>query len=723
MTLRRLFDGVLMLWLLLATLALWLPFSPVMPYAGLDAAWMLGLNEATAQRLAFGRELIFTYGPYSAVYTRAYHPATYVQTVMASLYLALSYVAALMMLMRLTLPRWNLALLALLWGAVWYLRDPVILSVPLIAAIVTARWTDTSSAEALAADAFSTEARARRQRVATVVLYAPLGLLPLVKGSIGVLCVAIVVLSAAYLLLERRPALAAACVLAPVASMLLFWRASGQALTDLPGYFAHMLPIVSGYTEAMSLMGDNRKALAFLVVSIVLLWAVVHDGRRWRDTGSTRLYLLGAFGLFLFMSFKGIYGRHDLWHGLAGGTTLLVAALLLRSASARRRFWPVLLVAALGFAYIDRKVFTTPDLFSFDDGLSHVLRQWRAQRREPEPLQRRFHEAMAALKTGTPLPKLSGTVDLYPADQGALIASGNRWNPRPILQSYSAYTPPLTELNRQHLLGASAPDHVYFKVDPIDQRLPSLDDGPSWPTLLQHYRPIAKQGDYLVLDRQPGPVATSTPLPTPTPAAAMNEHALGDWIDVPAGSDALMVQMDIRPTLYGRLALLLFKPSQLRIELELADGTRLDYRLVSTMARAGFLLTPLVRDSDDFAMLYGDPALLAGNTVRRLRVQPLLGLDRIWQRRFVVGFSPLARPAPIDLSILMRVPRSFAAPADAAVAMGDCDGTIDVVNHASPQRPPAVNIGARWISAAGWLAESVEGRHRARGDLRGIRSR
>lgn len=314
---------------------------------------------------------------------------------------------------------------------------------------------------------------------------------------------------------------------------------------------------------------------------------------------------------------------------------------------------------------------------------------------------------MAALRAGTPLPKLAGTVDLYPTDQGALIASGNHWNPRPILQSYSAYTPQLAEWNRQHLLGASAPDHIYFKVDPIDERVPSLDDGPSWPTLLQRYVPRAMQGDYLVLDRQSLPAA-DTPA-TPAADMPMAEYSLGQWVDVPPDRGALMVHMDIRPTLYGKLALLLFKPSQLRIDLELADGTRLNYRLVSTMARAGFLITPLVRDSSDFVMLYGDPALLAGARVVRLRVQPLLGLDGIWQHRFGIGFSPLIRPEPIALSALLRAEPSFAPPADEQVVVATrCDGSIDLLNRSSPQRPPAVNRAGRWVSAAGWLASSVE---------------
>ena len=694
----RLRDAGLALWLVGAALLLFLPRSPDVPVGSLDAAWALGLMEATVRGLAFGRELIFTHGPYLGVYVGAFHPGIQALTWMACVYLGLSYAGALLLLLWSAPQRWNLALLALLCGAATALRDPVLMSMPLVAAIGMAHLAGL---------------RSRWHLPITVGLFAPLGLLPLAKGSVAIFCASTVVLTVAFLLIRRRRALALTCVLAPVASTLLFWSVSGQQVADLPGYFVHMLPLISGYTEAMSLGGDHWRALAFVVISAVLLWAVLNDGHRWRDTGLVRLYLFSVFGLFLFVSFKGIYGRHDLGPGLTGGATLLVAALLLRSASERRRFWPALLVTVLGIATIDRLGSTAPALLGIDqlgESYRQVLGDVQSGWRDPDRSQRRFDAALASLKAATPLPKLSGSVDLYPTDQGALIASGNRWNPRPVLQSYSAYTPLLAELNRRHLIGAVAPDHLFFKVEPIDEHMPSLDDGPSWPTILRRYRPVAMQGEYLVLDRRADAEPAAMPLAALSDAPiAMSEQRLGEWVDIPTDRGALMVQMDIHPTLYGRLALLLFKSSPLRIDLELADGTRLNYRLVSTMARAGFLLTPLVRDSTGFAQLYGDPALLAANRVRRLRVQPMGGPDRLWRSRFGIGFSAVVLPKPIDLSALLRAGRSFAAPAELEVIdAARCDGSIDLLNRGAPQRPPAVNGSGRWLTAAGWLAQSIE---------------
>src|SRR5262249_8899468 len=82
------------------------------------------------------------------------------------------------------------------------------------------------------------------------------------------------------------------------------------------------------------------------------------------------------------------------------------------------------------------------------------------------------------------LPTPRGTVDLYPSALGYVVANGWSYAGRPVFQSYSAYTGALAELNASHLRGADAPDTIFFGVQPIDGRFPSLDDSLSWPELL-----------------------------------------------------------------------------------------------------------------------------------------------------------------------------------------------------------------------------------------------
>jgi len=61
---------------LLLTFLVMLPLAPRQPTSGLDPSWTYALNEAVARHLVFGRDLIFTFGPFGSVYTQFYHPAT-----------------------------------------------------------------------------------------------------------------------------------------------------------------------------------------------------------------------------------------------------------------------------------------------------------------------------------------------------------------------------------------------------------------------------------------------------------------------------------------------------------------------------------------------------------------------------------------------------------------------------------------------------------------------
>jgi hypothetical protein len=80
----------------------------------------------------------------------------------------------------------------------------------------------------------------------------------------------------------------------------------------------------------------------------------------------------------------------------------------------------------------------------------------------------------------TPLPQIGGTVDAYPTDVSALLSHGFDYEPRPVLQSYAAYTPRLSALNAAHLRGSRAPENLLLDIAPIDARLASMEDGASW---------------------------------------------------------------------------------------------------------------------------------------------------------------------------------------------------------------------------------------------------
>lgn len=106
-----------------------IPFSPVMPQSNLDASWALAMNQAVVAHLVFGRDVIFTFGPYSSVYTTYYHPSTDVMVMLASTMIVMSYCLSLFFILR-TSTVWVLAAVALF--LVSYLdREAFLITLPL----------------------------------------------------------------------------------------------------------------------------------------------------------------------------------------------------------------------------------------------------------------------------------------------------------------------------------------------------------------------------------------------------------------------------------------------------------------------------------------------------------------------------------------------------------------------------------------------------------------
>ena len=141
------------------------------------------------------------------------------------------------------------------------------------------------------------------------------------------------------------------------------------------------------------------------------------------------------------------------------------------------------------------------------------------------------------------------TTDLYSNDQAHLLSTDVHWNPRPVIQSYAAFSPALAEKNRVHVARPGNPERLIVRIEPIDGRFPLLDDGPSWPELLARYQPTASAGGALYLSRRSQPASVSTR------STVHADSTLGSAIAVPTDTPMTSLRIDVRPTLAGRLPL------------------------------------------------------------------------------------------------------------------------------------------------------------------------
>ncbi|WP_230849884.1 hypothetical protein [Ralstonia solanacearum] len=610
--------------IILTAVCAFVPLQPEMPKAGLDHSWVLGMNQAVAQGLVFGRDIIFTFGPYASIYTQSFHPATDHLMVGGSLFLGLMYGVGLVLVTRKhgAIPLAGLCLALALVAGLYQSRDALLLGYPLLVSLYCFGLP--------CEEASSREAR-RLLAIGVFALFLPFGLLPLIKGSLVALCLAVTTFAVIRFITVGRWDLAILAPFAQALALVVFWLVSGQPLTGLPGYFRSMAQIVSGYTEAMAYPGEPSEMVFYLIAAAVLVVSVLRDSSA--PTAKKILLLFFPLSIYFFVVFKAAFVRHD-GHALTAGTSILLASAILSFLLLKRSAWFVLLVGLFAWASIDSRYVVLSASALVDDVTSTYFLAGsglRTRLADPGALRRDFDGALAKIRSADALPRLEGTTDIYSYGQSSLIASGNRWNPRPVLQSYSAYTPALALANRDHISGRAAPDNIVFNVESIDMRLPALDDGPSWPALFGGYRPEDFRAGRLYLKKE----VSGTEGVKLEPAGG-GVFSLGEEVVVPEGAYPVFIEADIKKNVAGKVVNTLYKVAPLVIALRLENGETRQFRLPSEMAQSGFVVSPLIQSTIEFALLYAN-GYVQGSRVKSFAIYAS-GDGWLWDPKYAVRF-------------------------------------------------------------------------------------
>ena len=690
--------GVLLL--LLSLLAVvW--FSPDLPYWPQDAAWPLALNEATARHLAFGRAVIFNLGPWSSVYTGQYHPFTDPLMVGGGVLVAVALSLGLTTVARGR--RIYASLLAPIIVASVGLHDPVFMALPVLLLAVSVALAQPSRLEAAAPIASVPIA-------ALVLLTAADALLTFVKLTFGTEALPMAALSALALTAGRRFGLAALVVAIYAASFPLFWLVAGQRLGDLSAYLGSVPLILGGYTEGAAKNGPWTDIAAYLLAAacfVALLW---RDRSRLRRDGQV---LLGV-GLLatLFLAFKSGFVRHDEHSLIAFGA---LALLPLVAANALR---PSSLVAALAAASIALSTASHHDPGEHWPSPERTYARLAGAARgawfrasDPGRLAHLYASDFASHRRAFPLPHVRGPTDIYSTGQTILIASGLEWSPRPALQSFTAFSLGIARADLEHLEGdggRTAPvRNVFFSVEDEDHRLPTTEDGLSWPALFDEFRVAGydRRIDMALFrrSRPPGPISDGS-------VVLDGRFALGAAVPVPVSPTGLFwAKLDLQPTLAGRLVAFLFRPPALSIAITYARGPSEQYRLLSALGRTGFLLGPRVADTAEMLLLRLLERRTPAYRPTSVSLTGGFGSGWLWRRHFGLVLRAIDLPLQPDIRpAVVITPEAMpdTQPPSTVRSVTDDHCEFDIVDDR--HRPKGrVTVGGL-VRVAGWLVPAAD---------------
>jgi hypothetical protein len=569
--------------------------EPLASYVGLDFSWMVGLNIARGDKLLFGRDLLYTYGPGGFLD----HPLPLDR---------FQYTVGIV---------YGVLVVTALWWALYAgLRrvarpEPAVVVASLVAFLCAIK-TETSTLLMLACAGYvalrlTGDVRQRwRPIVGPIDLGPPViavlaGLMIQMKFSVGVAAVGVAMLACLVCRRWMESALTlAASLVCFVVGFLAFWLLLGQQVGYIDEWLSGSVQIAAGYDETLGLLRKDwlLSYLTAVPLALVLLVAAVtrFAARRNREVVGLLLLVL----MLLSFGYRAGFTRHDAQHEPQVFTIIVV---LLVAVVSLRNHWVTWVAVAVCV------VMMAPPVTAFD--VEHRRDQWRIALQTIYSGKYARESVDAAAQAGrdayqVPQSVLDAAqghpVAFDPWDVSLAVDYDLEWRPFPVFQVFAAYTHELDELNADAVRSAPADQRV-LRMPPvaIDERNPTWESPEYVLALACQY----------AVDQSEGAVSLLTNTGNwhcGDPSSPRSEHVnAGQSVAPPEASRNELVVASFTPDspgLLGRLRALVWRPRELKITV---SGTQ--FRVPRGMAQGPMLVSYPDRGADGMFPGFSYPTL------------------------------------------------------------------------------------------------------------------
>ncbi len=615
-------------WLLMLNLG----HSPTDP--GEEASWVAVMTYAIANHWQFGKEIILTYGPLMPLMM-----CSYIGSIDTAVFVG-----------RLILESWSIVLMIWLGLQLGYRRRWVFWGAAVTLAAGYSQQPYYYFSIVAAGLLLARGGRAYRWLFAPTMVY--LASISLVK--ISYLTFAVFILSTIVLDRARRKqwigAIAPSCFF--VMCFLAEWCLCGQHVANLPLYFRGSLEMVSGFSQAMSLppgpviLETMLVIAAVAVVQLGLLFLAVRRPLRWIDD----LPMLGLLAGGLLLAWKAGVVRADGhlldWYVYAMISAVGTPAFFLMGEKSVVQWLDRVCVVGILLAGSVGLLNLVPEQSS---GLISLFRdRWRSNLQfvlHPRSLAQMEKQAVLQNRLIYALPQIRGavgqsTVDVFCDEQSIAILNGMNYRPRPSFVSYSTYTPWLMDLDLAFYCSPQGPEYVLFKIESIDNRLPTVQNAPLLIVLEEFYTRVLTENGFVLFRRREQPKPSETP--AAFPLLTQGDFSLSDTLTLPTGGP-VWCELELHETLVGKLLKFFYQQPALNLEVSYEDGRVSTHRLIPALTPSGFLINPLPFSAVEYTRwITGQPLPV----VRSIRVVPPAASTAIFAARAYYRFQRVPMPHP-----------------------------------------------------------------------------
>ena len=570
-------------------------------YYGLDFSWMIGLHNAVNNKLVFGTDFVFTYGPLGVLQTRLSIGVHEVVYILFDVFILANFFYVFFRI----ITRTNVAVSSILiYLCIWFAVSDASLSLLWLALFLIFEYIETRN---------------------TLILMDIV--------VIAVLCF-FIKLSTAFL----PPILAVPAIVFGIRAKTMTYRTAGIVAAsyvvlicgvayllkvDLVSYVSNGLHIIDGYSDAMYVLKSKSGANPALEWALLYFCVFVATGIyfiRIIIKSELLILLFVCSSLFLFALFRISFTRfHN--ESFFPWAVPVYGIMFLHAAKEMKRFmsiaiWVCMIICVWATAALVNPGFLFPvntgkaivsamrNYYYFSthypgDELPYVP----SRDVSPEEYQE-YH-----LPQGMTDSIGNRPVDIVPWDIAVLTSKGLNYRGRPVIQSYSVYNGALDQLNAAYYASSSGPQYVLYKSDEIDGRYGLYDETKMKLEILRRYTVIDPNWNHILLRRMEVPLISSV-VKSESGSVKFEER-----IELTKTNELQVGYLNVEYSLIGKIIRFLYQPPDLNVTLFLDDGAQVSFRCVQPNVRDGIIVNRFVPNNDaaELALFFNSNGTLSRN--------------------------------------------------------------------------------------------------------------
>ena len=376
---------------------------------------------------------------------------------------------------------------------------------------------------------------------------------------------------------------------------------------SLLNYFINSLEISSGYSSAMSIVGSEILLILalFQILGAILILILISKDKY--------LNLALSFSFVMFIAFKHGFVRHDAHAVVFGLVMPLIALLSLSKIKEDKKLrisyllFKLILIGSIIIAKSGFSPLIQAEKLLFNNVISNVSSVFYLDNLQAKLIAKEKIN-LVSLKLPKKVINLVGTkpIDIIPWDISLVRANTSlNWKPRPIFQSYSAYTATLDNINFQSISKFER-DYIFYNFKSIDERHPFFDEPKTFLYLLCNYEPSKEISDFITTF-QPSEIANMILLKKleTTRCLSSPSNSLSKTISIPwntpislekPNDSVVTAKIKISYSIIGKITKTLFRASPVMMHVDFMDGSNRSYRIIPENSGNGVIVSHLARD-------------------------------------------------------------------------------------------------------------------------------